>query len=225
MPPEARKYFEQLNKQFDEYGQTGDKSVFDKPRFDKPSVTNAPTAAGNGKPPVVPLPPAAWMGLFTDDPATLQAGAAYLRIVGPAYGFFGLGLLLYFASQGARRMGWSIGSWQTSSADAATTMQHVFQHREQVVYFLRDDVASVPAGVAHSRRRPLLAGKTAESICVCAGAAGDGGARDRAPAPDPRQPDGRRGRGRHEDRREPVARGGRGDAGPGGGRALGHPPP
>ena len=45
--------------------------------------------------------PTAWLGLFGDDPRMLETGAAYLRTVGPAYGFFGLGLSLYFASQGA----------------------------------------------------------------------------------------------------------------------------
>ena len=44
--------------------------------------------------------PQLWHGLFTDDPAVAQACAAYLRIVGPCYAFFGLGLCLYFASQG-----------------------------------------------------------------------------------------------------------------------------
>ena len=48
--------------------------------------------------------PAAWLGLFSDDPGMLATGAQYLRIVGPAYGFFGLGLALYFASQGAGRL-------------------------------------------------------------------------------------------------------------------------
>ena len=38
----------------------------------------------------------------------LEAGAAYLRIVGPAYGFFGLGLCLYFASQGAGKLWWPL---------------------------------------------------------------------------------------------------------------------
>lgn len=36
----------------------------------------------------------------------LAAGATSLRIVGPFYGFFGLGLALYFASQGAGRLRW-----------------------------------------------------------------------------------------------------------------------
>ena len=38
------------------------------------------------------------MGLFGTDPAMLETGAHYLRIVGPSYGFFGLGIVLYFAS-------------------------------------------------------------------------------------------------------------------------------
>jgi Na+-driven multidrug efflux pump len=48
--------------------------------------------------------PVAWLGLFGDDPRMLQTGSTYLRIVGPTYGFFGLGLALYFASQGAGRL-------------------------------------------------------------------------------------------------------------------------
>ena len=39
--------------------------------------------------------PHAWLGLFGDDPRMLETGTAYLRSVGPAYGFFGLGLSLY----------------------------------------------------------------------------------------------------------------------------------
>ena len=50
--------------------------------------------------------PGAWLGLFGADPAMLASGAAYLRAVGPVYGFFGLGLALYFAAQGAGRLVW-----------------------------------------------------------------------------------------------------------------------
>jgi putative MATE family efflux protein len=52
--------------------------------------------------------PHAWLGLFGHDPRMLETGAAYLRAVGPAYGFFGLGLSLYFASQGAGRLFWPL---------------------------------------------------------------------------------------------------------------------
>jgi putative MATE family efflux protein len=52
--------------------------------------------------------PHAWLSLFDDDPAMLAAGALYLRTVGPLYGFFGLGLVLYFASQGAGRLKWPV---------------------------------------------------------------------------------------------------------------------
>jgi Na+-driven multidrug efflux pump len=52
--------------------------------------------------------PEAWLGLFGADPRMLETGAAYLRVVGPTYGFFGLGLSLYFASQGAGRLLWPL---------------------------------------------------------------------------------------------------------------------
>ena len=49
--------------------------------------------------------PSAWLERFTSDEEILHAGAVYLRTVGPFYGFFGLGLALYFASIGAGRPG------------------------------------------------------------------------------------------------------------------------
>jgi putative MATE family efflux protein len=52
--------------------------------------------------------PIAWLSLFGSDPAMLSVGAHYLHIVGPFYGLFGLGLVLYFASQGAGRLTWPI---------------------------------------------------------------------------------------------------------------------
>src|SRR3989475_4856707 len=54
------------------------------------------------------LAPRAWLGLFSVDPGVLAAGTTYLRTVGPVYGFFGLGLALYFASQGAGRLLWPL---------------------------------------------------------------------------------------------------------------------
>jgi len=52
--------------------------------------------------------PMAWLRLFDSDPHMLATGAEYLRVVGPTYGFFGLGLCLYFASQGAGRLLWPL---------------------------------------------------------------------------------------------------------------------
>jgi len=52
--------------------------------------------------------PAAWLSLFDSDPAMIAAGSRYLQIVGPFYGFFGLGLVLYFASQGAGKLLWPV---------------------------------------------------------------------------------------------------------------------
>jgi len=50
--------------------------------------------------------PHAWMELFSGEPAVVAAGVAYLARVAPAYAFFGAGMALYFASQGAGRMAW-----------------------------------------------------------------------------------------------------------------------
>jgi len=54
--------------------------------------------------------PQAWLSLFSAEPAMIEAGSGYLRIVGPFYGFFGLGMALYFASQGAGRLFWPLAS-------------------------------------------------------------------------------------------------------------------
>ena len=50
--------------------------------------------------------PRAWLSLFDTDPAMIDAGTRYLQTVGPVYGLFGLGMALYFASQGAGRLLW-----------------------------------------------------------------------------------------------------------------------
>jgi len=57
---------------------------------------------------VVAISPDLWLGLFTKDPGALASGRLYLSIVGPVYGFFGLAMALYFASQGTGEMVWPV---------------------------------------------------------------------------------------------------------------------
>lgn len=90
--------------------------------------------------------PHAWLGLFGSDPAMLEAGSVYLRSVGPLYGCFGLGLLLYFASQGAGRLGWpvagnlarlavaGVGGWLALQAGAGLGAVFAAQGAALVVY-------------------------------------------------------------------------------------------
>jgi putative MATE family efflux protein len=52
--------------------------------------------------------PRAWLGLFTDDLDVLAFGTLYLRTVAPVYGAVALGMMLYFASQGATRVLWPV---------------------------------------------------------------------------------------------------------------------
>ncbi|KRB84824.1 MATE family efflux transporter [Noviherbaspirillum sp. Root189] len=80
--------------------------------------------------------PHAWLTLFDSDPAMLDAGTQYLQAVGPVYGLFGLGLTLYFASQGAGRLKWPVAGNAARLAVAAIggwlalryggTLMHIF---------------------------------------------------------------------------------------------------
>jgi len=48
--------------------------------------------------------PKLWIGIFSQNPTVLQVGAEYLHRVGPFFGFFGLGYVLYCIGQATRRM-------------------------------------------------------------------------------------------------------------------------
>ena len=52
--------------------------------------------------------PHVWISIFSADPNVVAAGSSYLRVVAPFYGFVGLGMLLYFAGQGARHVTWPV---------------------------------------------------------------------------------------------------------------------
>jgi putative MATE family efflux protein len=97
--------------------------------------------------------PHAWLTLFGDDPAMLAAGTLYLRTVGPVYGFFGLALLLYFASQGAGKLLWPVwgnvarlvvaglGGWLALRAGFGLVGIFVAQAAGLVVYGLVNSLA------------------------------------------------------------------------------------
>ena len=53
---------------------------------------------------LVAVVPNLWLKIFSHDPAVLATGALYLQRIGPIYGATGLGMLLYFASQGSGRV-------------------------------------------------------------------------------------------------------------------------
>ncbi|MGH6928136.1 MAG: MATE family efflux transporter, partial [Dongiaceae bacterium] len=55
---------------------------------------------------LVGVAPDLWINLFTAEPAAVEFARLYLRIAGPFYGFFGLGMTLYFATQGTGNMVW-----------------------------------------------------------------------------------------------------------------------
>jgi putative MATE family efflux protein len=90
--------------------------------------------------------PRAWLALFDTDPAMIETGSLYLRTVGPLYGFFGVGLVLYFASQGAGRLLWpvignimrllvaALGGWLAIRWSGGLTPVFIAQGVAMVVY-------------------------------------------------------------------------------------------
>ena len=79
---------------------------------------------------MVEIKPALWVSLFTRDPGVTAAAHSYFAWAGPAFGFFGVGASLYFASQGAAKVGGpvlastlrlamvGIGGWWLASSGA-----------------------------------------------------------------------------------------------------------
>jgi hypothetical protein len=57
---------------------------------------------------IVAIFPTLWMELFTRDDEVICVGATYLRIVGPICGLYGLGMALYFATQGFGSVVWTV---------------------------------------------------------------------------------------------------------------------
>ena len=65
------------------------------------------------------------MSHFTNDPDIWAAvGGHYLRVMGPIFGFIAIAMALYFAGQGARRVGWPLaaGSFRFMCALSAAAL-------------------------------------------------------------------------------------------------------
>jgi Na+-driven multidrug efflux pump len=62
------------------------------------AATVATTCATIGL--IAALFPGVWLGLFSNNEEVIRVGTWYLQIVGPIYGFYGLGMALHFAMQG-----------------------------------------------------------------------------------------------------------------------------
>jgi putative MATE family efflux protein len=79
---------------------------------------------------VVAIKPSLWVSLFTSDPGVTAAANTYFAWAGPAFVFFGIGACLYFASQGAAKVGGpvlaysgrlltvAVGGWWLATIDA-----------------------------------------------------------------------------------------------------------
>jgi Na+-driven multidrug efflux pump len=97
---------------------------------------------------LVAMWPQLWSTLFTNKPEVLRYCAQYLQYAGPAYAFLGLGLTLYFASQGAgkvlgpvlsgtvRLVLVCLGGWVLTAANAPEWMYFALVGGAMVAYGL-----------------------------------------------------------------------------------------
>lgn len=113
---------------------------------------------------VVAIWPDLWLGLFTRDPAALASGRTYLGIVGPAYGFFGIAMALYFASQGTGEMLWPVGANLARIVVAAggslLALDVLGWGVHGLFFFVALGIVSFSAILAYSTTRPAWHGST-----------------------------------------------------------------
>jgi putative MATE family efflux protein len=83
---------------------------------------------------IVAIWPSLWISLFTSDAEVTKAAATYFAWAGPGFGFFGFGIAMYFASQGAAKVAGPVlastlrllivvgGGWWLATIDAPAPM-------------------------------------------------------------------------------------------------------
>ncbi len=94
--------------------------------------------------------PNSWIPIFTDDAAAFAIARDYIRIVGPAYAFLGIGLVLYFASQGAGTMTWPIRAQILRfvlSVGGASLLVHQFDFGLNAVFITTVIALALYAGI------------------------------------------------------------------------------
>ena len=102
---------------------------------------------------IVAIWPNLWISLFTSDPAVTAAASSYFHWAGPAFGFFGIGVCMYFSSQGAAKVGGpviagtirllmvGIGGWVLVSIGAASWTLFALVSAAMVAYGVSTVVA------------------------------------------------------------------------------------
>ncbi len=102
---------------------------------------------------IVAIWPNLWISLFTNDPAVTAAASSYFHWAGPAFGFFGIGVCMYFSSQGAAKVGGpviagtirllmvGVGGWVLVSIGAASWTLFALVSAAMVAYGVSTVVA------------------------------------------------------------------------------------
>lgn len=101
----------------------------------------------------VAFAPSIWSRMFTSDTQVLASAADYFAFAGPAYAFYGLGLALYFASQGSgkilgpvlaqslRLAVIAVGAWWLSATNAPASALFALVAAAMVAYGVGSAIA------------------------------------------------------------------------------------
>jgi Na+-driven multidrug efflux pump len=118
---------------------------------------------------------APWMELFSREPDVVHAGVSYLVRVAPVYAFFGAGMALYFASQGAGKMAWpfaagivrlcivALGGWYWTSRLQGSVEGLFWIVTTSYVVFGAINLFAMASGLGWGRKPPDLRVRTAQA--------------------------------------------------------------
>lgn len=115
------------------------------------------------------LAPAGWAGLFSRDPEVIRIGVDYLLRAAPFYAFYGFGMALYFASQGAGNVAWpfvaglmrlslvAIGGWWWTTMAGGSLQALFWIIAASLVLFGLVNAIAFATGVSWSHlKRPVV---------------------------------------------------------------------
>jgi putative MATE family efflux protein len=114
------------------------------------------------------LEPASWIGLFSREPEVIRVGVDYLHRAAPFYAFYGFGMALYFASQGAGKVTWpfiagcirlavvGLGGWYWITVLDGSLQGFFWIIAASVVVFGLINAIAFATGVSWSERHPTV---------------------------------------------------------------------
>ena len=117
------------------------------------------------------LVPASWIELFSREPDVIRVGVDYLHRAAPFYAFYGFGMALYFASQGAGSVAWpliagcirlamvTLGGWYWTAVLGGSLQGFFWIIAASLALFGLINAGAFATGLSWSRPMPAVSGR------------------------------------------------------------------